>query len=178
VTGSPGIGKTTVLMKVVEALNAKGYGVGGMISREVRPSGSRVGFEVTNLNSGSKGWLASVHQERGPQVGRYRVDIDSLNSIGVRAMLEACEKLDVIVVDEIGPMELFSEQFRIAVKKVVESEKLVVCAVHSGGRGEFLDSVKKREDCEIHVVTYGNRNHLHETIVRGALDFLAKVNAE
>ena len=45
-TGSPGVGKTTMLLRVVESLKAKGYGVGGMISREVRSDGARVGFEV------------------------------------------------------------------------------------------------------------------------------------
>ena len=65
ITGSPGVGKTTLLLKVAEALKANGYGVGGMISRDVRTSGSRVGFEVTDLNSGNKGWLASVQQEIG-----------------------------------------------------------------------------------------------------------------
>ena len=34
-TGVPGVGKTTVLIKAVDALKAKGISVGGMISREV-----------------------------------------------------------------------------------------------------------------------------------------------
>jgi nucleoside-triphosphatase THEP1 len=36
ITGSPGTGKTTVLLKTIEALKARGYGVGGMVSSEVR----------------------------------------------------------------------------------------------------------------------------------------------
>jgi len=174
ITGSPGVGKTTLLLKVVEGLTAKGYSVGGMISREVRTSGARVGFEVTDLSSGYRGWLASVHEERGPQVGKYHVNIDDLNGIGVKAILRACEKLDVVVVDEIGPMELFSEEFREAVMKVVEGEKLLVATIHWKMSGELIDSIKKREDSETHVVTYENREHLHEAIIGEAMDFLSK----
>ena len=173
ITGSPGVGKTTLLLKVAEALKAKGYSVGGMISRDVRTSGSRVGFEVTDLNSGNKGWLASVHQEGGPQVGKYRVNVDDLNGIGVKAIVEAVEKLDVVVVDEIGPMELFSVKFREAVKKAVESKKLVVSTIHWKMSGELIDSMKKREDAEIHVLTNENRDRVPEEIVREALDFLS-----
>ena len=148
-----------------------------MISRDVRASGSRVGFEITDLNNGNKGWLAGLHQERGPQVGKYRVNIDDLNSVGVKAIMEACEKLDVVVVDEIGPMELFSEKFREAVKKAVESKKLVVSTIHWKMSGELIDSIKKREDAEIHILTNENRDHVLEEIVREALDFLSRVDA-
>ena len=178
IKGNPGIGKTTLLLRVIESLRAKGYRVGGMISQDVRMSESRVGFEVTDLNSEKKGWLASLHQERGPQVGKYRVNIDDLNEIGVKAILEACEKLDVVVIDEIGPMELFSEQFREAVKKAVESRKLLVSTIHWKMGNELIDSIKKREDAEIHILTDVNREHVLETIIREALDFLLKTNAE
>jgi nucleoside-triphosphatase len=178
ITGSPGVGKTTLLLKVIEALRARGYTVGGMISRDVRISESRVGFDVTDLNSEKKGWLASVHQERGPQVGKYRVDIDDLNEVGVKAILETCEKLDVTIIDEIGPMELFSEQFREAVKKAVESKKLVVSTIHQKMGSQFIDSIKKREDAEVHILNDANRENMFETIIREALHFLSKVDAE
>jgi nucleoside-triphosphatase len=178
ITGNPGVGKTSVLLKVAEALKAKGYTVGGMISRDVRISGSRTGFEVVDLSSGMKGCLASVRQERGPRVGKYRVDIDDLNRVGVKAIMGACEELDVVVVDEIGPMELFSEQFREAVMKVAESKKLIVATIHWKMRSELIDSIKKREESRIHMVTYQNREGLHETIVREALDFLSKADID
>jgi nucleoside-triphosphatase len=168
------VGKTTLLLKVVEGLRAKGHSVGGMISREVRTSGARVGFEVTDLSSGYRGWLASVNGERGPQVGKYHVNIDDLNDVGVKAILRACEKLDIVVVDEIGPMELFSKEFREAVKKVAEGEKLLVATIHWKMSGGLIDGIKKREDSETYVVTCENREHLHEAIIGEAVDFLSK----
>ena len=61
-TGSPGVGKTTVLIKTVDALKAKGVSVGGMISREAREGNVRVGFEIVDLTNGKHGWLAHVNQ--------------------------------------------------------------------------------------------------------------------
>jgi nucleoside-triphosphatase len=171
-TGSPGVGKTTVLLRVVESLKSKGYSVGGMVSREVRSRGSRVGFELLDLSSDRRGWLAHVNQKSGPQVGRYRVNLEDLDCVGVEAIVKAAENFDVVAIDEVGPMELFSEKFRKAVETAVESRKLVVGVVHWKARNRLIDEVKGREDTEIITVTSENRNGLHKSIVEKAVEFL------
>jgi len=174
-TGSPGVGKTTVLLRVVESLKAKGYSVGGMLSREVRSDKTRVGFEILDLSSDRRGWLAHVNQKSGPSVGKYRVNLEDLDNIGANAIVNAAENFDVVVIDEIGPMELFSEKFKEAVRRAVEGGKLVVGVVHWKARDRLIDEVKKREDIEIIVVTYENRNKLHQTIIEKAAEHLARV---
>ncbi|MEN3037520.1 MAG: nucleoside-triphosphatase, partial [Candidatus Methanosuratincola petrocarbonis] len=59
-TGFPGIGKTTAVLRVADLLGREGFAVGGMITREVRggAGGARVGFEVLDLSTGKRGWLA------------------------------------------------------------------------------------------------------------------------
>jgi nucleoside-triphosphatase THEP1 len=59
-TGAPGVGKTTMLTKTVDALKMKGVRVGGMVTREVRKDNVRVGFEILDLTSDKHGWLANV----------------------------------------------------------------------------------------------------------------------
>ena len=88
-TGAPGVGKTTVLTKTVDALKAKGVSVGGMISREVRESNVRVGFEILDLTNGKHGWLAHVNCQSGPQVGKYHVNLQDLDNIGTAAITQA-----------------------------------------------------------------------------------------
>jgi nucleoside-triphosphatase len=171
-TGNPGVGKTTVLLKTVEALRARGYSVGGMISREVRSCGERVGFEVLDLSNGRRGWLAHVNQPSGPRVGKYSVNVSDLDRVGAEAIVKAVEDYDVICVDEIGPMELFSEKFKNAVRRAVENEKLVVGIVHWKAKDRLIDEVKTREDSEIIVVTMENRSTLHEFIFEKAIEFL------
>jgi nucleoside-triphosphatase len=166
------VGKTTVLLKVMESLKANGYSVGGMVSREVRSCGARVGFELLDLGSGKRGWLAHVNQPSGPQVGKYRVNIEDLDGIGVEAIHRAVESCDAVAIDEIGPMELFSEKFREAVKSAVECGKLVIGVVHWKAGSRLIEEVKKREDAEVILVTYENRNELHQTVTEKATEFL------
>lgn len=163
--GSPGIGKTTILLKIVETLKAKGYRVGGMVSCEVRENGTRVGFEILNLETNKRGWLAHVNQKTGPQVGKYRVNLEDLNNLGAEAILNAIKDCDVIAIDEIGPMELFSEKFKQAVKDAVESFKLVIGVIHWRAKDRLIEMVKTREDAEIFTVTYENRDELHQYIL-------------
>ena len=171
-TGNPGVGKTTVLMKVVKALKERGIRVGGMISREVREGETRVGFEILDLSSGRRGWLAHVNQKNGPQVGKYRVNIGDLIAIGAQAILDAVENCDVIAIDEIGTMELFSGKFKEAVRKALGSRKLVVAIVHWKAQDALINEAKKREDAETTSVTLENRESLHIQITGNALKIL------
>ncbi|MFW6117691.1 MAG: NTPase, partial [Thermoproteota archaeon] len=154
ITGKPGTGKTTVLSKIIESLRDRGYKVGGMVSREAREEGTRVGFKVKDLGNGKIGWLAHVKYGRGPQVGKYRVNLDDLKKIGADAISTAVDHAGVVAIDEIGPMELYSERFKKAVRKAMNSGKLVVGTVHWRAGDELIEEIKRREDAEMVEVTY------------------------
>jgi nucleoside-triphosphatase len=175
-SGTPGIGKTAVLMKTISALKEKRLSVGGMISCEVREGGARVGFEIQDMASSRRGWLAHINQKAGPQVGRYRVNLEDLNAIGAQAVLDAVEKCQVIAIDEIGPMELFSEAFKDAAWKALGSRKLVIAVVHWKAEDRLIKEAKKREDAEIITVTLENREKLNQQITEKALEFLKKIS--
>ena len=165
-TGAPGVGKTTVLLKTGEVLKANGVSVGGMVSREARQDGVRVGFEILDLATGKKGWLAHVKQTSGPQVGKYRVNLDDLQIIGARSIIEACEKCDVVAIDEIGPMELFSSKFKEAVELAMESKKPVLAVVHAKATNDLIIKAKSRKDAQIFTVIPVNRDKLPEELSR------------
>jgi nucleoside-triphosphatase len=175
VTGRPGVGKTSVLLRTVNGLKNRGYMVGGMISREVREGGVRVGFEIMDFSTGQRGWLAHVNQSTGPQVSKYRVNLTDLDAIGVSSILDAIRNADIIIVDEIGPMELFSSAFRDAVVQAVESNKPLLGTIHFGLKDSLVDSIKEREDPEIFEVTYENRETLHNLIVDKVVQSLQKL---
>jgi nucleoside-triphosphatase len=167
-TGAPGVGKTTLLIKTADALKAKGTRVGGMISRDARQGSVRVGFEIIDLTNGKRGWLAHVDQKNGPQVGKYHVNLEDLENIGVKAIAEAVEKCAVIAIDEIGPMELFSQKFKQAVKEALESKKSVLAVVHAKAADPLINEAKQREDVETFTVTLDNRNKLAEELTEKA----------
>jgi nucleoside-triphosphatase len=169
-TGNPGVGKTTLLLKAVNALKEKGYCVGGMISREVRENDVRVGFEILDLRSGRSGWLAHLNQKSGPHVGKYRVNMEDLDFIGAKAVEDAVEKCDIIAIDEIGPMELFSEKFKQATRKALESRKPVLAVVHWKAKDRLIIEAKNREDAEIFTVTHETRDKMPEAIAEKAVE--------
>jgi len=175
VTGRPGVGKTSVLLRAVNNLKNREYTVGGMISREVREGGVRVGFEIMDFSTGQRGWLAHVNQPTGPQVSKYRVNLTDLNAIGVNSILNAVKNADIIIVDEIGPMELFSQAFREAVAQAIESSKPMLGTIHLKARDPLIDAIKKREDAEILEITYENRGQLHNLIIDKVVQFLQKL---
>lgn len=172
ITGNPGVGKTTVLTKTNDILKEKGYIVGGMISSEAREAGTRVGFEILDLNTQKRGWLAHVSQKTGPQVGKYRVNIEDLNAVGAQAITVAAENCDVIAIDEIGPMELFSQKFKEATQRALESPKLVIAIVHWKAQDRLINDAKNREDAETITVTPENRDRISATIAEKAIQFL------
>ena len=172
ITGSPGIGKTTTLMKTVDILKGRGYAVGGMISREVREAGTRVGFEIIDLSSEKRGWLAHVNQKTGPTVGKYRVNLQDLDNIGAEAITEATENCDVVAIDEIGPMELFSEKFKATVQKALASPKTVIAVVHWKANNKLISDAKTMKNAETFTVTTENREQLSQTLAEKAAQSL------
>ena len=51
ITGMPGVGKTTLALKIAEGLKDLGYKVGGFITKEIRKNGRRVGFKIITLDT-------------------------------------------------------------------------------------------------------------------------------
>ena len=171
-TGAPSVGKTTVLMKAVDALKEKGICVGGMLSREAREGGKRVGFEILDLSSGRRGWLAHVNQKTGPRIGRYHVNVNDLEHIGAKAITDAVENCDVIAIDEIGPMELFSEKFKKVVRKALENHKPVLAIIHWKAGDELIIEAKELVDSKMFTVTQKSRDTLPEVIVEEINQFI------
>lgn len=133
-TGAPGVGKSTVFMRIVEELRKIGCSVGGIHAPEVRVGGVRVGFMIVDLHTGARGWLARVGDFKGPRVGKYVVIIDDVLNVGVPALERALTGMDIIAVDEIGPMELAVPMLRSSIIKCIESGKLYLAVVHRGLR--------------------------------------------
>ncbi len=172
VTRHPGIGKTSVLLRAVEELKTKEYKIGGMLSREVREKGVRVGFEITDYHTGRKGWLAHVNQPVGPKLGKYRVNLKDLDAIGAESIRNAVENAQIILIDEIGPMELFSQAFREAVVEATNSSKPLLGTIHFKARDPLINTIKNRGETEIIEVTYENRAHLHKVLIGKVMQVL------
>lgn len=163
-TGPPGIGKTSVLRRTIKELKSRGCEVGGIVCREVREGGTRVGFEIMDISTGQRGWLAHINQQTGPKIGKYTVNLTDLDVLGAGAILDSIKNVDVLAVDEIGPMELLSTAFIDALVHAIEHNKPLLGTIHYQLSTPLVDSIKTRQDTEIVEVTHENREELQNLI--------------
>ena len=172
-TGPPGCGKTTTILKIVDSLKRCGVKVDGMYTAEIRERGRRIGFSVIRI-SGGRGVLAHVRLSRGPRHGKYFVNLIDLESIGVSAILDGLRNADVVVVDEVGPMELYSEKFREAVEELLVSNKHAIMTVHYRSRDPLVIKVKKTAGKNLITLTPENRDRVPQEIINVVLGALGK----
>lgn len=133
-TGPPGSGKSTALERAAEQLQDRGYAVRGLVSPEIRSLGHRVGFEIVDLASDESATLAHMDRDQGPSVGKYRVDVEAVDRISEQAIgEEAREAADVILIDEIAPMEVMSDVFVDETRTCLDAELPVIGTVHQRG---------------------------------------------
>jgi len=167
ITGRPGVGKTTLIERVIERIaELSEHSVGGMLTVETRVIGRRVGFAVRNIATKAEGVLAHVHQRTGPKVGRYTVDIPSLEETGIAAVLDAIQTKDLVVIDEVAPMELASDRFVPAVEAALASDRALLISTHANATHPIAHRV--RRELQLFRVKLGNRDDLVDEVV-GAL---------
>jgi nucleoside-triphosphatase len=175
-TGPPGIGKSTVVTKVIFSLRSEGHAVGGCLTKERREAGGRerVAFVLSDLMSGKEGELASIKGSLGPRVGKYRVNLATLSSIGAPSLTRAVAEADIIVIDEIGPMELTSTEFKRAAGECFASSKPLLAIVHQHLKDPLINSIREMTNKELIEVDLRNRDQLPQTLSQ---DILAALSA-
>ncbi len=162
VTGNPGVGKTTLVKWVLAAVPLR---AGGMITEEIRKCDRRVGFLVRDVATGREGYLAHQHLCDGPEFGRYRLCLRDLEEIGAAAILRAIEEAELIVVDEVGPMELRSPAFVVAVERALASEKHLLVTVHRASNHHLAYRIRHEVDHLIRL-TQSNREEKTQEAIR------------
>jgi len=161
-TGPPGCGKTTVIRRIVNALN--GLRLAGFYTQEIRQHGHRVGFEAVGLG-GPSATLAHVDFHHRHRVGRYGVDLEGFEAIVEQDLRQAGEGVVLIVIDEIGKMECMSRVFVETVTRTLDRPVPVVATIAAKGGG-FIAQVKARPEVEIVTVTTENRDRLADELSR------------
>ena len=155
ITGIPGIGKTTLVRRIVVRL--KNLRCAGFYTAEIREGGVRKGFELIDFR-GRRRVLAHVGINSPFRVGKYGVDVkhfeDFLDAIDIFS-----PDSDLIVIDEIGKMECFSDHFTRGVEEILSSKKPVLATIALRGGG-LIERTKLRRDCVLFEVTGESRDAL------------------
>lgn len=157
-TGAPSSGKTTVIKKVIKSLTLP---ANGFYTEEERVNGKRVGFLMHTLD-GKSGYLAHQNIKSEFYIRHYGVSIENIEKIAIPSI--APIENHIIILDEIGKMECFSQFFIEASRKALDSPNIVLGTITLGGT-DYIAEVKKRNDIEIIEVTPENRDQLPEQLL-------------
>jgi nucleoside-triphosphatase len=155
-TGQPGTGKSRLVQEIIKDLGIK---VGGIATPEIRKNG-RIGFQIIDLMSGKSGILAAIGIA-GPKVSKYGVNIKDIEEIAIKAIENAIldPKVKLIVIDELGKMEMISKQFQKTVQKVLTSRKDCLIVLHRAYVRQY------RTKGKIFTLTKENREEIKNQIL-------------
>jgi len=154
-TGRPGCGKTTLIKRVVSKLALR---AGGFYTEEMREAGTRVGFKLVTLD-GKEAVFAHIDFKTPERLGKYGLDLSTLEAVGVKAIHESVRIQQLVVIDEIGPMEIRSAIFRDAVSEALDSNIAILATIVARSL-PFADAIKKRRDVTVIEVRQDNREQL------------------
>lgn len=159
-TGSPGSGKTTLIRGVLARLSRP---AGGFYTQEIREAGRRMGFEIVTLD-GKRGVLAHIDSNSEHRISKYGVELSALETLAIPAIQDAVKHKKLVVVDEIGPMEILSPRFCQVVLEILESDSNLLGTI-VGRSTPFTDRIKSRTEITLIDVTPQNRAGLVDTIL-------------
>jgi nucleoside-triphosphatase len=154
-TGRPGSGKTSLIKQAIAGMKGK---AGGFYTEEIRSKGARQGFRLVTLD-GDTAILAHIDIRSPHRVSRYGVDIDSLDRLGVSALQRAAQQCGLVVIDEIGKMELFSERFKGAALQIINSGKRVLGTIMLAPN-PWADAIKLKPQVNLVEVTRANHDQV------------------
>ncbi len=159
-TGRPGSGKTTLIRRVLARLPVP---AGGFYTEEIREQGVRRGFAIVTLDE-QRGVLAHVNLRGGPHIGKYGVDTAALDRLGVPAIEQAMNQGQLVVIDEIGSMELLSRRFCQVVEQLLHSQATVLGTI-TRRSNPFTDQIREMAGVTIIDVRPDNRDALVERVL-------------
>ena len=148
--GLPKSGKSTVLERLISGIpNKKGF-----LTKEITIGGIRKGFKIV-ASDGKEKVLASVDFNTQYKVSKYHVDLKGFEEILNEFF--SFSKNDILYIDEIGQMELFSEKFKELVLLYMNSDNFFIGTLSKVYQDSFTKSLIQRKDIEVIEITPENR---------------------
>lgn len=162
ITGLPGCGKTTLIKKIVKIIHQPAH---GFFTDEILQSGKRVGFAIETFGSPARrGILSHTDKKSKFRVGQYGVDIEAFENIAIPEIRLGLQLNTIIVIDEIGKMELFSELFKVILLQIFESDISLIASIMYKPQ-PFCDKLKEIPGIDLIRMDRKNRDELLDKII-------------
>lgn len=171
ITGKPGIGKTSLIKKLALSFNLKD--ICGFYTEEIREKNKRVGFKIITFHKG-EGILAHINLLSQYKVSKYYVDIQNFEKL-IIPELNLVNKKKIILIDEIGKMELFSKNFREKIIEIFKLDKIIIATIPIS-KIKFIENLKSLPKVKIYEITLENRNQLLKILKEETTNLLTNSN--
>lgn len=157
-TGQPKSGKSTLLERIVAEIPQKH----GFLTKEVLRGDKRAGFSVVS-NGNPICTLAHVDFITDFEVSKYYVDVDGFEWVLKGPLFFQYTPEQVLYLDEIGQMQLFSPTFKKLARNYLDAPNLFLGTLSAVYQDNFTKAIRKRSDVTFLEVTPGNREEMfHE----------------
>ncbi len=157
-TGKPHIGKSTAIKKIINCLGHENCG--GFWTEEIIKENEelRTGFMIHTFD-GNSGILADVNYTSDLRISRYGVNIEEFEKLCLPALETAIRDKEYVIIDEIGPMQVFSKKYQNILYKLLNSNKKIIGTIFHDSH-PWLDEFKKQKSIKLYELTKENRDTL------------------
>lgn len=158
------MGKTTLVRKICAKLNDD-FKLRGFFTDEVRANGQRIGFDAVTT-TGMRCILAReqpTDSVRRPKVGKYSVYVDDFEQLALPLLkTNANTAAKLLVIDEIGKMELCSKRFATAIDALLQQQYPLLATIPSQSRQPIalVERLRSARNARVYHVTKANRDSL------------------
>ncbi len=190
-TGRPSVGKTTIIKALQESLQNKFKDLvtKGFFTEECRSqSGDRIGFDIlywqkndTELGRQPLSRIVATIKKSDPHVGKYKVDVQNVEEFAVKSISKIkgyshgkdTPNKELMVIDEVGKMEMLCPQFLPAVHDILnentspDMKRIVIGTIPTPRYGrviQAIEEIRARDDVIILHVTKENRNEVKDVL--------------
>lgn len=165
-TGLPGVGKTTIIRKVINNIFLNSGMIGGFFTKEIRENNRRVGFQVKTILSCEIDIIAHEQHKSSYKMHNFGINLNAFEKT-LLMELKNCVKRNVslIVIDEIGIMETKSFKYCQKLLEILNGHKPIL-GVLKKKENPFLNKIRQVSDLNIIEVNRANRNDVSRKITQ------------
>jgi nucleoside-triphosphatase len=166
ITGPPRCGKSTLITKLISYYKSKDYVLGGFLTPEVKEAGKRIGFNIKDIQSGKISLLArkGIYNTKY-QLGNYSIFIEDFNNYLKNLQSYNLKTIDLLVIDEIGKMELHSQLFLSFLKKIFNSNMKILATIGQKLKHPIKIELLNLSDLKLFQMNLNNQQEIFEEII-------------
>lgn len=163
ITGRPGVGKSTLIQKVIDGYAGPAFWV---VTAEIRDAqGARVGFRAENSSKQTETISHKTDIQSTAIIGQNAVDLDAIDKMFGRVLQEASNTKRLILIDEIGPIQLLSNTFANALADTFNraSQTDMIATIHYSD--PRLEAYRSSKEAWLFTANLTNRDVLGQLII-------------